>query len=269
MLEYGNIVYNSRKQCDSVKLEGVQIEALRIITGAKRFTSNTLLLKETGFRTLESRRDSHSMILFCKCLHNKVPKYLTDCMPDRLHSRNTRSAASITFRNMKTNSPQHQNSFFPKCTKSFNECDPRFRSSAFNIQLTFVYIQCKSKQNNYYKMGPRFIQVALSQLRLGFSNLNEHLFSKGCTASPECGCSNGVETTKHYFTDCILYNAIRQELLLTLHTFTKDDSIKEVLNVILQGVNVYAHNVDIIEAVAKFIYDSDRFKFPFVGNNFL
>ena len=47
-------------------------------------------------------------------------------------------------------------------------------------------------------MGSRFIQVVLSQLRLRFSNLKEHLFSKGCIDSPQCRCSGGSET-KHYF----------------------------------------------------------------------
>ena len=94
-------MYSSCKKADAAKLESVQNDALRNIAGAKRSTSNFLLLNETGFRTLETRRDAHSMILFCKCLHNKVPQYLPDCMPERLHSRNTRSAASPPFRIIK------------------------------------------------------------------------------------------------------------------------------------------------------------------------
>ena len=76
-------MYSSWEKADAAKLESVQNDALRIIAGAKRFTSIFLLLNETGFQTLEMRRDAHSMILFCKCLHNKVSQYLTDCMPER------------------------------------------------------------------------------------------------------------------------------------------------------------------------------------------
>ena len=117
-LEYGDIVYSSCKKADAAKLESVQNDALRIIAGAKRFTYNFLLLNETGFQTAETRRDAHSMILFCRCFHNKVPQCLTYCMPERLHSRNTRSPASPTFRIIKASSTQYQNSLFPRCKNS-------------------------------------------------------------------------------------------------------------------------------------------------------
>ena len=65
VLEYGDIVYSSCKKADAAKLESVQNDVLRIIAGAKRFTSIFLLLNETGFQTLETRRYAHSMILSC------------------------------------------------------------------------------------------------------------------------------------------------------------------------------------------------------------
>ena len=80
VLEYGDIVYSSCKKADAAKLKSVQNDALRIIAGANRFTSNFLLLNETGFQTLETRRDAHSIILFCKCLHSTT-------VPDWLYAR--------------------------------------------------------------------------------------------------------------------------------------------------------------------------------------
>ena len=105
-------MHSSWKKADAVKLESVQTDALLIIAGAKIFTSNSLLLNETGFQTLETRRDAHSTILFCKCFHNKVPHYRTDCMPERLHSRNTRSAAAPIFRIIKASSTKYQKHYF-------------------------------------------------------------------------------------------------------------------------------------------------------------
>ena len=168
VLGYGVIVHSSCK-----KVERVQNDVLRIFAGAKRFPSNSLLLNETGFQTLETRRDAHSMILFRKFLHNKVPQYLTDLMPERLHSCITRSAASPTFCIIKAGSTRYQNSFFPKCTKLFNTQDPNFRSSECTAQFNHFHNKYNKEQNRYYLMGSRFIQVVLSQLRLRFSNLNE------------------------------------------------------------------------------------------------
>ena len=136
-------MYSSCKKADAAKLESVQNDALRIIAGAKRFTSNFLLLNETGFQTLGTRRDA----------------------------------------------TQYQDSLFPKCTQFFNTQDPNFRSSEYTAQLNHFRKKCNKLQNGYYLMGSRFVQVVLSQLRLRFSNLNEHLFSKGCIDSPRCRCS--------------------------------------------------------------------------------
>ena len=64
LIEYANVVYANLSIRDSNKLENIQNEAMRIIAGAKRLSSNTALLKETGFKTLAKRRKSHKMIVF-------------------------------------------------------------------------------------------------------------------------------------------------------------------------------------------------------------
>ena len=64
LIEYANVVYANLSIQDLNKLENIQNEAMRIITGAKRLSSNTALLKETGFKTLAKRRKSHKMIVF-------------------------------------------------------------------------------------------------------------------------------------------------------------------------------------------------------------
>ena len=70
---------------DSNKLENLQNEAMRIVTGAKRLSSNTALLKETGFKTLAKRRKSHKMII-SKCIHGKLPSLITtECMPTPIY----------------------------------------------------------------------------------------------------------------------------------------------------------------------------------------
>ena len=259
VLEYGDIVYSSCKKADATKLESVQNDASRIIAGAKRSTSIFVLLNQTGFQTLETRREAHSMILFCKCVHNKVPQYMTDCMPERLHSRNTRSADSLTFRIINSSSTQYQNSLFPKCTQFFNTQDSNFRSSEYTAQFNDYRKNCNKEQNGYYLMGSRFIQFVLSQLLLRFSNLIEHLFSKGCIDSPQCRCSGGSETVKHYFIECPMQSGSREDLFGILHNYTDDKSTSAILNVILQGVNIRDHNCKIIEAVSEYILEVTRF----------
>ena len=93
VLEDGHIMYSSCNKAEDAKQQNVPNEVLRIFSGTKRLISDSLLLNET----LETRGDAYSMILFCKCLHNKVQQYLTDHMPEHLRSPNTSTAASPTF----------------------------------------------------------------------------------------------------------------------------------------------------------------------------
>ena len=70
LIEYANVVYANLSIQDSNKVENIQNEA-------KRLSSNTALLKETGFKTLAKRRKSHKMIVFSKCIHGKLPSLIT------------------------------------------------------------------------------------------------------------------------------------------------------------------------------------------------
>ena len=56
LLEYGDILFDSCTKELSDKLESVQLEAARLVTGAKRYTSHQALYNELGWITLENRR---------------------------------------------------------------------------------------------------------------------------------------------------------------------------------------------------------------------
>ncbi len=63
---------------------------------------------------------------------------------------------------------------------------------------------------------PRYYQIVIAQLRIGFSDLNSHLFNKGCVESPLCLCGNVCEDTKHLLMICPLYDNIITTLLTRL-----------------------------------------------------
>ena len=100
-------------------------------------------------------------------------------------------------------------------------------------------------------MGSRFIQFVLSQLRLRFSNLNEHLFSKGCIDSPQCRCSGGPETFKYYFIDCPMQTGPREDFFEILHNYTSEYLSNFEHCITIHGVDMRDNNLKIIEAVSK------------------
>jgi hypothetical protein len=80
------------------KLENVQIEAARIVTGGTRLVSINSLYKETGWETLQARRENHKKNYFYKMVNGLVPPYLSAIVPcnfESIHDYNTRQAVSI------------------------------------------------------------------------------------------------------------------------------------------------------------------------------
>ena len=67
---------------DIEKLEKMQSEAARIVTGLTKFDcSKDSLCFETGWETLANRRKNRKLTVFYK-IHNKLcPPYLFNCLP--------------------------------------------------------------------------------------------------------------------------------------------------------------------------------------------
>ncbi len=63
LLEYSSIVWDNCTNGDKEKLESVQIEAARIVTGATKLCKIENLYIETGWETLQVRRDRQKLIM--------------------------------------------------------------------------------------------------------------------------------------------------------------------------------------------------------------
>ena len=66
LLEYAYGVWNNCRQYESNELDKIQNEAARIVTGATKFASIDSLHRETGWKTLGSRRKTHKLTMFYK-----------------------------------------------------------------------------------------------------------------------------------------------------------------------------------------------------------
>jgi hypothetical protein len=66
ILEYADVVWDNKTLFLINKLENVQIEAARIVTGRTRLVSINSLYKETGWETLQARRENHNFYLLLK-----------------------------------------------------------------------------------------------------------------------------------------------------------------------------------------------------------
>jgi hypothetical protein len=75
------------------KLENVEVEAARIVTGDTRLVSLSNLYIETRWEKLKDRRERHRTIQFNKMSNNITPQYLSNLIPQNfgmIHDHNTR-----------------------------------------------------------------------------------------------------------------------------------------------------------------------------------
>jgi 2-oxoglutarate dehydrogenase complex dehydrogenase (E1) component-like enzyme len=63
ILEYGHVVWDTQTHYLINKIENVQSETARIVTGGTKLTSIQKLYEETGWEKLLERREKHKLIL--------------------------------------------------------------------------------------------------------------------------------------------------------------------------------------------------------------
>ena len=65
---------------------------------------------------------------------------------------------------------------------------------------------------NITKIGPRKLNIALTQLRYFASFLNYDLFQVNIVSDPSCHCGANREDSYHFFFDCSHYANMRYTL---------------------------------------------------------
>ena len=112
ILEYTSDVWDGFSQECSNKLEMLQLEAARIVTGLPKFASKCSLYKETGWITLKERRKERKLCNFHKIINKTAPAYLQDLLPpstENISHYNLRNKADLAI--PKVRSTTLQNSF--------------------------------------------------------------------------------------------------------------------------------------------------------------
>ena len=105
-------------------------------------------------------------------------------------------------------------------------------------------------------------------MRFELCPLRSHLFKYNLIDNPFCpACGNSIETTEHYFFECIHYAAPRQSLLNDIAGL--DESLltqTEIKNFILFGSSNknYGQRIQInkllFRYIATFFYTTERFR---------
>lgn len=261
LLEYASEVWDGCNTGDSYRLEQVQLNAARIVTGLPVFASIQSLYSETGWETLSARRKQRKLILMYKIINDNVPSYLKDLMPDRINETtayNLRNSDNyeIPF----TRLCSFETSYFPSTLKSWNDLDTQIRTlptlKQFKSNIRKKSDMHTDKLNNYLMAGERKFNVILTRIRHKCSSLKADLCNVNIIPYSICSCGAQSETADHFFFECNLYNDQRDRLFRNLN-----QNVVINLQLLTDGSPYldFETNKKIILSVLKFIKDSHRF----------
>ena len=167
------MIWDGCLQKDKDLLENIQLAAARIVTGVRRGTSHSALVKETGWQTLQQHRDLHKLIMLYKILNNLAPNYLQELMPpfaSQCSSRTLRNPSII--QQIKSKSNYFRDSFLPSTIYKWNSLLISIRNSPslaiFKAQLNKTMGPSKPPRHYYY--AERKPGIILACMRMGCSN---------------------------------------------------------------------------------------------------
>ena len=134
----------------------------------------------------------------------------------------------------------------------------------FKLQLSLIY---KPKRYRHFNVGSKTCNSLHTQLRVGRTLLNSHLFAIGLSPTPGCLCGATNESLQHFVLDCFLFSTERGTLMEKLENLTdvklKNLNKTELLNIILFGESIdnpekYHHKKQIFLSVQNFLRATKR-----------
>ena len=260
-MEYGDVLFAGTYESDLCKLDRLQVDAMRIVTGATEKSNIILLYEDLGWTYLETRRQQHCLALIFKIVHGLAPTYLEDIMPQRPEvqgARRLRSHGRDNIPVLFTRTETYRRSFVPYATGLWNKLSRNTRNSPSLDSFKSTLKGPMKEVNKLYCYGKRLPSIYQARMRIGCSKLNAHLcYNLHVIPSPQCQCGCPLEDPNHFFFICPIFLAQRRSLLNIITHVSNNINVKTLLygdpNMNLE------QNKLLFEAVHKFILETHRF----------
>jgi len=254
-LEYACVVWDNCTEHDKERLENMQLNFARSVTGAKRGTSHQCIYDEVQWPKLSDRRQDYKKVFMFKLVNDLAPPYLCDILPQVFKDSvdyDLRNRDDFRYLDAKTE--KHKNSLFPSIVKMWNELSKEVK----NVNTVNEFRRkavTRADLNHLYFGFVRQLNIAHAQMRMQCSNLNYHLFNLHVVESPSCRCSYKCEDVNHYLLQCPLYAIERHKLLSVVRKICEPN-----FKLLLYGCDklCYEKNRIIFKCVETFILETNR-----------
>jgi hypothetical protein len=215
LLEYSFEVWDNCSQTDNDRLEKLQLEAARIVTGLTVYSSRESLYQETGWEKLSSRWERKKLCLMYNMYHGYAPFYLCDLLLPLVRDV---TKCPVRNRNYYTvprcRLSLHHSSFIPSVINLWNSLDNDTRNTrtfdTFKINLKRKIVLAKIPA--HFLVGERRPNVLYARLRRNCSSLKYDLFRSNIITDSRCVCGYIREDASHFLLNCRLY--IEQRTIL-------------------------------------------------------
>ena len=258
-LDYADIIWDNCHENLASRLETIQNDCARIITGLPKPCPIRKLLDESRLEPLWKRRENRRMVLIYKMLRGLSPRYLQWLLPDdRMLNEN------YNFRNLYSLTPVpfqyafYRDSVIPKSIRQWNllEVDTRALPSvaAFKNRLQIRFsvepLTCEVS---------RFTGIIQTQLRYDVSPLNSHRYKMRIVESRDCQCGHGQETTRHFLLQCPFYDLERNILIMEVRDITRRYISSKLLLFGHSSLSSHENNM-IFSSCQRYIASTRRFQ---------
>jgi hypothetical protein len=225
IFEYASEVWDNCVVGNSNKLDQLQLEAARIVTGLPIFASSILIYKELSWESLTERRKRRKLQMFYNTQNNNAPRYLCDFIPPTIQSTTVyplRNGSDIMIPFCRLSIIC--DSFIPSTILQWNSLNPSLRNmeSIANFKTELRKQKDIRQVPKHYEIGPRKLKIALTQLRCFASFLNYDLFQLNIVSDPSCLCGANREDSYYFFFDCSHYAYMRYTLFHNLSWLPND-----------------------------------------------
>ena len=199
----------------SVRLEELNLSAIRCISGCKVGTNHDRMYAETSLQPLHARQVASQLMMAFDAYHEHRPCRLGRDLFVTVGGANPYGLMQSTkLRPIKCKTERYRSSFLPSAISLLNlklSEIPNLLSVNSRIQYQCIIVRKPVINDIYMYQFSRRSAVLLARLRCGNSDLNAHLHIRQLSDTMYCDSCDTVENVYHYFIKCTKYDRLRQD----------------------------------------------------------
>ena len=246
-LDYGDILYDisdlnktsiftsTSANPQMEKIEIVQYQAAKIVTGAWQGTSRAKLYDDLGWEALQNRRTARKLCILFEIQNKNYPYYLSDILSNYKYRQNSRYSNRQILKNVPCRTNKFKATFFPSAIRDWNLLSDDIKASVSTQAFRNKILKMtRPKKKSYFSLLDKKKSQYITLLRMELSPLRAHKFKYNFNnvEDPFCAVCETVEDTEHFLLHCRSFTLTRVDLIQSVSSiFTNFSNLSRKMKV--------------------------------------